>query len=304
MRCDASSGSICSIVSGSKASSRKTRRANWRWKRSTRRAEPAAERAGACEPSSTQMSSSRHCSLVRARRRGFCRCGSWAPSSSFSRRVCSPTSSARPATRDCDVGSCPRTLPSSFPSSARRQSSPPICRRRLGAPPTWRRLSRSAGRGREGKARLGRSALAGARRQVSDRRPAAVRRVSRPAWRISSSLVTSAGARHAMHRFLAVPYTDLVPRPADSGSRRRTSGSMSAPFGQTIVPSSASTRTPRKSSRLSRSGSNTGPQSSLSRSTVRAVPSSKRRCSTNPSRGSTEVMRAVLVLVLIAGDRW
>jgi hypothetical protein len=67
---------------------------------------------------------------------------------------------------------------------------------------------------------------------------------------------------------------------------------MSAPFGQTIVPSSSSTRTPRNRSRFSRTGSNIGPQSSSSRSISRSVPSLNTRRRTNPSSGSTEWVRA------------
>lgn len=87
---------------------------------------------------------------------------------------------------------------------------------------------------------------------------------------------------------------------AASKSPWRTSGSMSAPFGHTIVPSSSSTRTWRNRSGSARRGSNIGPQSSPPRSTSRSVPSSNESRRTKPSNGSTERMRGVRVLMATA----
>jgi len=76
-------------------------------------------------------------------------------------------------------------------------------------------------------------------------------------------------------RRLARPWRRVAkPRPGpvegDSAPLSK-SGSRSAPFGHTSVPSSGSTRTERKTLG-SRRASNTGPQRSLSRSTTRSEP--------------------------------
>src|ERR1041384_7336520 len=75
--------------------------------------------------------------------------------------------------------------------------------------------------------------------------------------------------------------------------RYRTSGSMSAPFGQTIVPASSSTRTAQNNSRFSRIGSKTGPHRNLSRSTTFCDPFVKVKLTLKPSRTFTSLILTI-----------
>ena len=114
----------------------------------------------------------------------------------------------------------------------------------------------------------------------SEERACAAPEVSKPALLLLDRLKREVEARFSQRRWHALnvsgqaAYSSRSPPQVQRGDpvAWRPSGSMSAPFGQTIVPSSLSAATWRKSSR-SRSGPNTGPQRSGSRSTSRVVPS-------------------------------
>ncbi len=127
--------------------------------------------------------------------------------------------------------------------------------------------------------------------------------------RASQKTATSRSTSRAMASGSATPNcgyaaVDASARSAASVGPRRTSGSMSAPFGHTTVPNSSSTRTWRKSSGSWRNGSNIGPQSSPERSTSRIVPSEKRSQRTNPARGSAATIRIGVVELITPGARW